>query len=235
MLRARFRAPPGRRGPVSLSLEEYRSLIERLTSRPRLLRGDHYLRGEQRKSSKLTEADVRGVRRRRFGRGETNVQIAHIVGVSTAAVASILSGRSWCHVPLEPSYEQYGAGSVPSVPPRRRRSLRLRRGASGFWARVERSRGTKECWPYLGCRFPNGYGHVGRVIFGKRESYAHRAAWIYSFGPIPKGGPGHHGWCVLHRCDNPPCCNPDHLFIGSIEDNVRDRDQKRRGREALSR
>lgn len=50
-----------------------------------------------------------------------------------------------------------------------------------------------------------------------------RIAWTLWRGPIPEG------LCVLHRCDNPPCFNPDHLFLGSQAENVVDRDEKGRG------
>jgi hypothetical protein len=50
----------------------------------------------------------------------------------------------------------------------------------------------------------------------------HRVAWEEANGPIPDGK------CVLHSCDNPPCCNPEHLFLGSDIDNVVDRDAKGR-------
>lgn len=57
-----------------------------------------------------------------------------------------------------------------------------------------------------------------------RTIKAHRAAWIFYIGPIPQGAH------VLHSCDNPPCCNPSHLFTGSNRDNVNDKKQK--GRQA---
>ncbi len=53
---------------------------------------------------------------------------------------------------------------------------------------------------------------------------AHRAAWEYTRGPVPAG------LFVLHRCDNPPCCNPAHLFLGTQADNMADMQAK--GRQA---
>ena len=55
--------------------------------------------------------------------------------------------------------------------------------------------------------------------------YANRYAWTITSGPIPAG------LLVLHRCDNPPCCNPKHLFLGTKLDNARDRASKGRGRD----
>ncbi len=52
---------------------------------------------------------------------------------------------------------------------------------------------------------------------------AHRMAWVITNGPIPDG------LFVLHRCDNPPCCNPDHLFLGTGQDNMDDMHRKGRG------
>jgi len=62
----------------------------------------------------------------------------------------------------------------------------------------------------------------GRCYFGKKYRLAHRVAWEIVNGPVPVE------MCILHRCDNPPCCNPIHLFLGTRTDNVIDRDAKGR-------
>jgi hypothetical protein len=69
---------------------------------------------------------------------------------------------------------------------------------------------------------PFGYG---RTFVRKRtRTNAHRMAWLLYRGPIPPG------LCVLHRCDVPACVNPDHLFLGTPQDNVRDMMAKGRGK-----
>lgn len=75
------------------------------------------------------------------------------------------------------------------------------------------------CWLWTAYRDPKGYG---RAASTGREVLAHRVAWTLYRGPIPAG---QH---VLHKCDNPPCCNPDHLFVGTNLDNVADRIAKGR-------
>ena len=97
--------------------------------------------------------------------------------------------------------------------------------AERFWAKVDRSDGPDACWPWTGHRARRGYGQF--KMFG-RSVPAHRVAWELTNGPIPPGD--HFGtMCACHRCDNPPCCNPTHLFLGSMADNVADRDAKGRG------
>lgn len=87
-----------------------------------------------------------------------------------------------------------------------------------FWRRVKR--GTRySCWPWLGPRNQKGYGLAAT---GSRTEAAHRVAWTLTHGPIPQGK------FALHRCDNPPCCNPRHLFLGTQIDNMAD--MRRKGR-----
>lgn len=94
-----------------------------------------------------------------------------------------------------------------------------------FWAKVDKSAGPDGCWLWTGCRMPTGYGQLR--VFGKVSICSHRISWEITNGPLPQGT-GFHGTCVCHRCDNPSCCNPAHLFIGSHKDNMNDRDRKGR-------
>lgn len=72
------------------------------------------------------------------------------------------------------------------------------------------------CWVYTGSIDRKGYGVVSRGGRGATCYKAHRLSYELYKGPIPEG------LCVCHRCDNPPCCNPSHLFLGTKGDNNRD-------------
>lgn len=88
-----------------------------------------------------------------------------------------------------------------------------------FWPKVDQTGGPDACWPWMACRNRHGYGKVG---VGGISVTAHRAVWELANGPIPAG------LHVLHRCDNPPCVNPAHLFLGTNADNVEDKVRKGR-------
>lgn len=89
-----------------------------------------------------------------------------------------------------------------------------------LWSRVRRD--PEGCWEWQGpTGTNNGYG---KTTFAGQYGLAHRVAWEVTHGEIPDG------MKVLHRCDNPLCCRPDHLWLGTQADNVRDREQKKRRR-----
>lgn len=81
-----------------------------------------------------------------------------------------------------------------------------------FWEKVDKS---GDCWNWL--------GHIDKCGYGKFWNYlAHRFSWVDSFGEIPDG------MYVCHKCDNPRCVNPDHLFLGTQKDNMDDMVKKGR-------
>src|SRR6266545_5746697 len=88
-----------------------------------------------------------------------------------------------------------------------------------FWSRAAIGP-PSACWEWQAGRL-RGYGVFNLRQKGQR---AHRAAWEFTYGLIPSE------MCVLHHCDNPPCVNPRHLFLGTQLDNISDRHGKGRSR-----
>lgn len=81
------------------------------------------------------------------------------------------------------------------------------------------------CWEWVGFKNAAGYGRVKMSALGGNRAkghLAHRVAWLLFKSPIPNG------LCVLHRCDNRGCVNPDHLFLGTYQDNCDDMIAKNR-------
>lgn len=85
-----------------------------------------------------------------------------------------------------------------------------------FWRRVDL---LGDCWEWTGLRSEWGYG---RLSYGGHQFAAHRCSYEYAVGRLPEGM-----W-VLHQCDNPPCVNPAHLFLGTAKDNTADMHAKGR-------
>ena len=92
--------------------------------------------------------------------------------------------------------------------------------AERFWSRVERQ-GPHDCWPWTGST-TGGYGTLNLGGHGR----AHRLAYELAYGDLPSADSGIY---VLHRCDNPPCCNPAHLYLGTQAQNALDRESRQRG------
>lgn len=95
-----------------------------------------------------------------------------------------------------------------------------------FWTKVDKNGPTIRselgpCWVWTASTMPSGYGQFGMAY---NVLAAHRVAWTLVNGPIPDGQ------FVLHRCDNRPCVNPSHLFLGSKRDNTQDMVRKGRSK-----
>lgn len=91
--------------------------------------------------------------------------------------------------------------------------------ADRFWMKVIKTDG---CWKWTGAKHPFGYGMI-RAGGTQEKITSSRASWLVHFGDIPPG------MMVCHKCDNPECTNPEHLFLGTGTDNMEDREDKSRG------
>lgn len=87
-----------------------------------------------------------------------------------------------------------------------------------LWSRVDKST-PNGCWEWQGKRSQSGYG---RIMYGNKETSVHRVVWELVNGPIADGV------VICHQCDNPSCCNPDHLFEGTQQDNLLNMRSKQR-------
>ncbi len=101
--------------------------------------------------------------------------------------------------------------------------LTCRQMTDRFWSRVNVST-PDACWEWIGAK-NQGYGWLS---YQGKPGTAHRIAYTLAKGVIPEG------LVVRHTCDNRPCCNPDHLLVGTVADNNRDMWERKRGKTPLT-
>lgn len=92
-----------------------------------------------------------------------------------------------------------------------------------FWEKV-RITNADDCWEWIASKNRKGYGNFYISLGNSKELHtmAHRFSWCLEFGKVPDG------MSVCHKCDNPSCVNPSHLFLGTAKDNVQDMIKKGR-------
>lgn len=88
-----------------------------------------------------------------------------------------------------------------------------------YWSKIDKNgpspiEGSK-CWVWLGSKDSDGYGVLSTRVNGRKGIRAHRIGFFLAYGEISKP-------CICHKCDNPPCVNPEHLFEGSHKENKKD-------------
>ena len=127
----------------------------------------------------------------------------HATKCGNSAVA-----KGYCHL----HYNRWKRHGNPDVAHRM-----VRRGSSAaerLELLLDKSVGENECWPFTGGTSGAGYGFI---MINRVMKAVHRVAYEESYGPIPDG------LFVLHSCDNPPCANPRHLRVGTLQDNMDDK------------
>lgn len=163
-------------------------------------------------------------RRQLFDSGLSMTEIARLEGVTRQAVHSCLWKHHGHAVAARKRHRKIARGVGRAAVAAAKQAARV----THFWERVDRSGGEDACWLWIECRMPAPYNY-GHLCWRLRDNeYAHRVAWSLTTGkPIPRGR-GKDFIYILHHCDNPPCCNPKHLYAGTPLNNMRDRDERGR-------
>lgn len=152
------------------------------------------------------ERQLAAERRRKDLQGKLDRALVHYIGGATIGESASWSGTTPPTLKLH--FEKLGVYRPPLY--------MTTTPAERFWLKVEKG---ESCWHWTGAKDQNGYGCSTPKGLGKR---AHRASWTITHGAIPEG------MQVLHTCDNPPCVNPDHLFLGTHKINMWDKTRKGR-------
>lgn len=167
-------------------------------------------RGTSQPNSKLTPKDVLEIKDRDKTGHLTHIQLGVKYGVSPAAIGLIRMGRNWRDLTEDnvQSYEQcHPLGRNPTVVQR-------------FWARVEKKE-ENECWNWTN----PFYSAYPNIKIASKAILAHRFSWeIHNKQSIPKDR------IIMHTCDNHKCMNPNHLRLGTKQENATDMVKKGRWR-----
>jgi hypothetical protein len=129
-------------------------------------------------------------------------QLLALLGVSRGGKGAKTMRRAAARTGIELAYERRAPRPTRSYPP----------VAERLWKKVIVA-SEHECWPWTG---PCSGSRHGMLSLRGRTMQAHRVAYEDRVGPIPEG------LCVCHRCNNPRCCNPSHLYLATIAQNTRD-------------
>lgn len=137
----------------------------------------------------------------------------HTTNESTIKLCECGCGESVPQAKFPSWQRKYISGHHPTA---------IRPLADRFWEKVDK-RGTNDCWEWQGALDRKGYGEI-KAGRSRKIVRAHRLAWILEHGECPND------LLVCHQCDNPKCCNPHHLFLGTFQDNLAD--MRKKGRHA---
>lgn len=140
---------------------------------------------------------------------------ASIIGAVNAGCRQTLTTKSKHTDTMNESNENLNTAAYKVNSIRERSKTAERR----FLDKIDKNSSPIGCWKWMGNKNRKGYG----IMRAKYTFFTtHRISWVLFRGPIPEK------ICVLHKCDNNPCCNPEHLFLGTITDNNRDCQKKGR-------
>lgn len=144
--------------------------------------------------------------RRLRGDGATLLECACWFKTSRASVSRYLA------MPI-PTADELRAELANPPAPRKPRKSALERRIDRFWAKVRNANVRGCCWLWQGYVKPSGHG---LTTWMARPIHAHRLAWILKRGEIAQD------MCINHKCHNPLCCNPNHMYVGTREQNMAD-------------